>query len=493
MSGEKILFVTGRLAEQSLRDVVAGISAAIGFDFEIAVPGIQVAALLNVRLLSSRLQVPVGTSRVVLPGWVQGDFQELEVRFGVPFQRGPRDLRDLPEFFGLAKRRDADLSKFSIEIIAEINHATRLHLEDIVREARSLQDSGADLIDVGSVPGESSPRIAEIVRTLKSHGHRVSIDSFEQSEVEQAVSSGAELILSCNHSNVDWVTQYGVEVVAIPDSPTDEASLDRLIEKLSSRSAAFRIDPILEPIGSGFTASIDRYVRFRRRYPDCPMMMGVGNVTELTEVDSAGVNMLLAAICEELGIQSVLTTQVINWCRTSVAELNAARRILHYSMGAGVVPKHISSALVMLRDARLKKIPSEELQAFSEKLTDRNFRIFSESGDVHLMNSAGYWKGRDVFELFSKVLREYRSSMKSTAESVQSSVLSEEHAFYLGYEMAKAEIALQLGKQYTQDQPLAWGLLNSGSDYHQQGSSHCPEGNRPEENSDVLGNDASAQ
>ncbi|MFN8709745.1 MAG: dihydropteroate synthase, partial [Planctomyces sp.] len=111
-------------------------------------------------------------------------------------------------------------------------------------------------------------------------------------------------------------TQYGVEVVAIPDSPSDEASLDRLIEQLSSRNAAFRIDPILEPIGSGFTASLDRYTRFRRRYPDCPMMMGVGNVTELTEVDSAGVNMLLAAICEELGIQSVLTTQVINWCRT---------------------------------------------------------------------------------------------------------------------------------------------------------------------------------
>ncbi|MFN9971706.1 MAG: dihydropteroate synthase, partial [Phycisphaerae bacterium] len=125
------------------------------------------------------------------------------------------------------------------------------------------------------------------MKTLKSHGHRVSIDTFDQSEVEQAVSSGAELILSCNHSNVDWVTQYGVEVVAIPDSPSDEASLDRLIEQLSSRNAAFRIDPILEPIGSGFTASLDRYTRFRRRYPDCPMMMGVGNVTELTEVDSA--------------------------------------------------------------------------------------------------------------------------------------------------------------------------------------------------------------
>ena len=33
------------------------------------------------------------------------------------------------------------------------------------------------------------------------------------------------------------------------------------------------------------------------------------------------------------------------------------------------------------------------------------------------------------------------------------------HAFYLGYEMAKAVTALTLGKNYVQDQPLRWGFL----------------------------------
>ena len=32
------------------------------------------------------------------------------------------------------------------------------------------------------------------------------------------------------------------------------------------------------------------------------------------------------------------------------------------------------------------------------------------------------------------------------------------HAFYLGYELAKAEIAMQLGKRYAQDNPLDWGI-----------------------------------
>ena len=33
------------------------------------------------------------------------------------------------------------------------------------------------------------------------------------------------------------------------------------------------------------------------------------------------------------------------------------------------------------------------------------------------------------------------------------------HAFYLGWEMAKAVTALTLGKNYTQDQALRWGFL----------------------------------
>ena len=33
------------------------------------------------------------------------------------------------------------------------------------------------------------------------------------------------------------------------------------------------------------------------------------------------------------------------------------------------------------------------------------------------------------------------------------------HAFYLGVELARAEIAWRLGKRYVQDEPLAWGCV----------------------------------
>ena len=43
------------------------------------------------------------------------------------------------------------------------------------------------------------------------------------------------------------------------------------------------------------------------------------------------------------------------------------------------------------------------------------------------------------------------------------------HAFYLGYEMAKAATALTLGKDYTQDQALRWGFLTRAEESHRGG------------------------
>ena len=456
-----ILFVTGRLAETGLRETVAELSRQLGFRYEIAVPGIQVAALLHVNLLLKRLRVPAGVDRVVLPGWCQGDLMRLEQQFGVPFESGPKDHRDLAEHFGLGRKKEVSLDSYSIDIIAEINHATRLPLADVVAEAKAMAADGADLIDVGCVPGESCRSIGDIVQALRDENLRVSIDSFDRQEVELAVKAGAELILSCNHSNIDWVTDFGVEVVAIPDTPSDTGSLDQMIERLARTNVPFRIDPIIEPIGMGFTASLQRYMDARNKYPEVPMMMGVGNVTELTEVDSAGVNMLLAAICEELSINSILTTQVINWCRTSVAEFDAARRLIAHSVRNTVIPKHIDSSLVMLRDAKLKSESEDSLSALAAALTDPNFRIFATPSELHLMNNTGHWHGDRAFEIFGAALKANPG-------------VDSRHAFYLGYELARAEIARFLGKQYTQDEVLNWGLLGdlpgSSSVRHESGT-----------------------
>ena len=121
-------------------------------------------------------------------------------------------------------------------------------------------------------------------------------------------------------------------MVVVPDDSATLGGLDETVELLASDGVPLRIDPILEPIGFGFSASLGRYRTVRERYPDAEMMMGIGNLTELTDVDSAGVNVLLLAICQELGIRSVLTTQVINWARSSVHECDLARRLSYFAV-----------------------------------------------------------------------------------------------------------------------------------------------------------------
>ena len=442
-----ILFVTGRLAEAGLSEVVRSLSQKVGFDWEIQVPGIQVAALMHTRLLRQRLRPSGRIRRVIVPGWCQGNLNELTQHFGIPFERGPKDYRDLPGFFGLESGGRADLNDHDMQIIAEINHATRLRLEEILIQAQVLADAGADIIDVGCVPGESSGRVSEIVQALKERSFRVSIDSFDPSEVRQAVQAGAELILSCRVSDVGWMADLGVEVVAIPETPEDTASLDQVADELTRRGVPFRADPIIEPVGMGFLRSLQRYVDFRQRHPQVAMMMGVGNVTELAEVDSAGVNLLLAAVCQELRIGSVLTTQVASWCRTAVAELDAARRLVCHAVRRHIPAKHLDDSLVMLRDARVRMESDAALRALAAALKDPAYRIFSRPDGVHLMNRDGHWAGEDVFAVFAEALQNAATPVDAA------------HAFYLGYEMARAELARHLGKQYVQDGPLRWGLI----------------------------------
>jgi len=442
MPRERILFVTGRLAEFALRRVAEPLCAELGADCQIAVLPISVAALMNVDWVLRKLETPQTVDRIVLPGWCQGEIERIAERTGVETVLGPKDLHDLPEFFGRAAKRHEDFGEHCLEILAEINHAPRMSDEEILAEAERYRAAGADLIDVGCVPGESWSRVGDVVLQLRDAGHRVSIDSFDRAEVEAAVAAGAELVLSCQSENREWLCELDAELVVIPDDPRTLSGLEETIDFLTMRNCRFRVDPVLEPIGFGFAASLARYAEVRRRWPEVEMMMGIGNLTELTEVDSAGVNVMLAGFCQELGIRSALTTEVINWARSAVRELDLARRLVHYSVKHQVLPKHLDAGLVMLRDAKVSEYGREALVRLAASLTDPNYRIFVEQGELHIMNRDGYWHGADPFELFDQLKN-----------------VDPQHAFYLGYELSKAVTALTLGKQYRQDQALDWGFL----------------------------------
>ena len=231
-------------------------------------------------------------------------------------------------------------------------------------------------------------------------------------------------------------------MVAIPDQPGSLDGLDETIDFLLRRKVPFRIDPILEPIGFGFASSLHRYFDTKGRYPDAAMIMGVGNLTELTDVDSAGVNTVLIGLCQELKIQSVLTTAVINWARTSVKELDLARRLAYHAVTQHTLPKHVEPRLVALRDPRVAEFGGDNLAELQRQIRDPNWRIFAEGGKIHALNNQSFLSDTDPYVLFD-----------------QMGVTDPSHAFYLGYELMKAKTALTLSKTYRQDQALEWGFL----------------------------------
>ncbi|MEL7496906.1 MAG: DUF6513 domain-containing protein [Planctomycetota bacterium] len=454
MSREHFHFITGRLAAAALENTIRDINKNDSFDYTIQVLPITVAALMTPSWIAPRLEVPPNATCLVLPGYCDGDLKSIAEVCNLPIKVGPKDLRALPEFFG-QKRVNEGYGRFDIRIIAEINHAPRLSLKQVLRMADALANDGADLIDVGCEPNSTWAEVGEYIRQLKNAGHRVSVDSLNPIEIKQAVDAGAELVLSVNQTNREFAVDWGCEVVVIPGDIRQIESMDETIDFLSARDVPLRIDPILEPIGFGFAESLHRYHEARRRWPEAEMMMGIGNLTELTDVDSCGINVLLLAICQELGVRSILTTQVINWSRTAVRECDLARRLVHYAITEQLPPKHLCDELVLLRDTKLLEYSDEELGELAAQIRDHNYRIFAQQGRVHLMGAGHHFSDEDPFEVFDALL-------DSNPKNVDPS-----HAFYLGFEMCKAMTAAQLGKQYNQDQALNWGYLtNEEKDRH---------------------------
>jgi dihydropteroate synthase len=450
---DHIQFVTGRLAEPALRRVVEQIAPAAGFTFTVDVLPITVAALMTPKWIARHIQRNESATRIIVPGYCDGSLDEVASVTGRTIELGPKDLRQLPEYFGQRDPALDEYGRFDIEIIAEINHAPRRSQAEVLEIATSLRDDGADIIDVGCTPGTRWTGVADCVAALRDAGHRVSIDSFDANEIELAVRAGAELVLSVNSTNREQAADWGCQVVVIPDEPHTMGKFDETVEYLARYDVPMRLDPILEPLGCGFAQSLARYLDVRRRYPDHPMMMGIGNLTELTDVDSAGINVLLLGFCQELEIRSVLTTQVINWSRTSVHECDLARRLVHFAVQQGRPPKHLEPNLVLLRDPKLYEFSTEQLDDLQASIKDRNYRIFVADDKIQLLSADLHLTGRDPFQLFAEL-------MAAGVTNVDPS-----HAFYLGFELAKATTALSLGKQYEQDQTLDWGYLTVDEDY----------------------------
>ena len=443
MSYRRILFLTGKLAEPSVHKVLLAMQPT-AFSYEVLQIGISVAGLMTADMIRRRVSETRDADCIMVPGRCRGDLESLTQHYGVPVVRGPEEVKDLPQYFG-RKGSPPDLSHYDVRIFAEIVDAPRLDIASILERAARYGADGADVIDLGCLPDTPFAHLEDAIGALKQAGFEVSADSMQPEELLRAGRAGADFLLSLTEDTLWIAEQVESTPILIPKQPGDIESLARAIETMEKRRRPYFADPILEPIHFGFTASLVRYQEMRRRFPAAPMMMGVGNLTELTDADTGGVNALLMGIVSELHIGAILTTEVSAHARCAVREADIARRIMYVAREADSLPRDWSAKLLALHERKPFPDTAEEIAQLAAAVKDLSFRVQVSAQGIHVYNRDGERSSGDPFELWPLLGLENDAG----------------HAFYMGVELARAQIAHQLGKRYTQDQELRWGVAGA--------------------------------
>jgi dihydropteroate synthase len=404
---------------------------------------ISVAALMTTRWIAKRLSVPAGVDNIVIPGLCEGDVDALAQAAGLPVRKGPADVRALPEWYGREAIK-AELGQRDVRVFAEINDVESLSREQVIDRALAYHADGADVIDLGL--SLDRPWLDEgpgTIAALREHGLSLSIDTLDPEHIRMADDAGVDYVLSLTPSTIDLAPGLRATPVLITDDPEDLEGLGRLAARMEELKRPYLLDSILAPINSGFAASLARYVDVRRRHPAAELLMGIGNLTELTEADTTGVTALLIGFCQEVGIGAVLTTEVIGWARGAVRETVLAAQIMHLAQRQARPPKHIDPGLVTTRDESMRAPSEEELRAMQAQVSDANYRLFADAEWLYAFNGERFVRAADMYAIFEQL-----------------DVDDAAHAFYLGKELMKATIARGLLKNYRQEGPLDWGLLS---------------------------------
>jgi dihydropteroate synthase-like protein len=243
-----------------------------------------------------------------------------------------------------------------------------------------------------------------------------------------------------------------------PKSPTKRIKL--LKENISNaKSLGFNniiIDPLLEsPISPGLVKSLESFILFRKEDPNIPMLFGGGNVSELIDADSIGINGLLACIAVELGVSVILTTEFSIKTRKSINELSTALKMAFLANYKKRPPTGLPFHLLRAKNKK----------RYDQEVYDTPSQCFlaSDFDESYTPDTKGYFKIWIDYENELISVLHYQNSTPNaliqgkSAEALGKKIIELKmirdptHILYLGRELERAEISLYLGKSYVQD------------------------------------------
>ncbi|WP_406657609.1 dihydropteroate synthase-like protein [Methanolobus sp. ZRKC2] len=496
----KVLVATGHLAEQTVRD-------SVGKNADVLVVDTEIAAFITPRKLMAAIKRDnpsldadsdsnLGYDLIFIPGLVSGDFSRIASELGCRIRLGPKHAYDLgfvlsfvdqlefsteiPACELLADvRREIALEKIReletlavpviavselkiggnsrMKVMAEVVDATGLDSHTLSERIESFVRKGADIIDLGAslhAEPEDVDRAIRVARSVTSLP--VSIDTLDPELLTQALETGVDLVLSLDSSNISIIApQLAGSNVAAVVLPNSGEGLDSLVRNITEarRLGVSKIiaDPVLDPIGHDIIGSIVRYSKFHEMFPDVPVFFGVGNVTELVDADSTGVNATLCGIAADVGASILFTPEYSNKTQGSIDELKKASQMMMLAKERKSSPKDLGIDLIEIKEKRRRTdsaLPQDFVRAEKSKMW-----TLDPKGSIRIsIIPHRYGKGGCILAEHGDT-----SIVGKTAREIMDTILDldlvsrMEHAAYLGQELKKAEIALNFGRSYSQD------------------------------------------
>ena len=338
-----------------------------------------------------------------------------------------------------------------MKVLAEVVDSTRLPPEQLADRIRYYQEEGADMIDLG-LPLDARPEEVRAALGVAKEATRlpVSIDSVRPDLLLAGLEAGADMLLSLNAANMAQVgaaaADLAVPAAVIPGP--GPASLEENVNAALDLGVRVIADPVLDPPLQGLAASLEKYMQFSRRHPGLPLFFGAGNVTELLDADTGGVNALLAAIGAEVGAAILFTPEYSAKAAGSVRELATASRMMQLSGRRKTPPKDLGLDLLRLKQKR--RLPEEPLPEQMTEAQPGHVYVLDDQGPFRIFLSRGLIVARNgPLSICGRNARDLVNSLVDLGL-----VGRLDHAAYLGRELQKAETALRLGRDYVQDETL---------------------------------------
>jgi dihydropteroate synthase-like protein len=467
----RILLPTGAATESLVR------RAAEGYDADVVVTG-EIASFLTPHALRMLLKKKKYTC-VIVSGMCTASFEQVERETGVTIFRGPRHAADLAlvlpllgsvelsrtipaDDFLAARKAESALRRIEeqeresspdflirglkigggsrIKVLAEIMDAHRC--EDIRCIVDRFFTSGADIVDLGFGFDATPDDVARVFSHISDIDAPLAVDTQDPSLIRAALGR-ADIVLSLQETNIpavgSEVAKAGAAAVVVPGNRTLAKNI-ALAKKAGIRCII--ADPLLPPVGSGFTRSLRRF----RKTGGCPLFFGAGNVVELLDADSVGANALLAGIAAETGASVIFTSEHSDKTRGSVREMRRATEMMVLA-GDRPYPKDLGIDLLVLKEKRRRREPPLEYDAVqpARRMPDEitydpkgNFRIGIEGDQI-------------VAVIHGRAITGFRWQDVLFTILSHGDVSLLDHAGYLGRELYKAELAIRYGRSFEQD------------------------------------------